>query len=215
MVTAERQTPSASDRADESIHHFVEVSLRFPSKWKLTWELLNELSDLNEGLQFERTVEGALLIVTGTAPIEADWIENQLRAAIGPWMQAGGGGLLRGGAGGYTLPDTSLRIPDLSWIPDEMMPARGDTAAWRAEPVLVPPFAVEIRSPGQGLASQQRKMEQYIANGVRLGWLFDPIHRQVHVYRPEHEPEILDNSESLSGEDVMEDLVVDLSDIWP
>lgn len=181
----------------------------------MTWEVLSELSDFNEGLQFERTAEGALVIVTGTAPIEADWIENQLRAAISPWIQGGGGGLLRGGAGGYTLPDTSLRIPDLSWIPDEMVPARGDTDAWRAEPILVPPLAVEIRSPGQSVASQQRKMEQYIANGVRLGWLFDPIGRRVHIYRSEREPEVLDDPESLNGEDVMEGLVVDLSDIWP
>ena len=58
-------------------------------------------------------------------------------------------------------------------------------------------------------------MEKYLANGVQLGWLFDPRRRQVHVYRPEQEPEVLDDPKSLSGEDVMAGLEVDLSDIWP
>ena len=215
MVTAERQTQTVPERLDESAFHSLELTLRLPPEWELTWERLNELGNLNGAFQFERTAEGELVIVTGTPPLAADWIENQLRDQIRPWMHACGGGMLRGGASGYTLPDTSLRIPDLSWIADEMMPSRGDEEGWGGEPVLVPLLAVEIRSRGQSVASQQRKMEQYIANGVRLGWLFDPIGRRVHIYRPEREPEVLDDPERLDGEDVMEGLVVDLSDIWP
>ena len=215
MVTAERKSPQTPAAVDEAAYPFVELTLRLPPEWELTFEALTELGEMNESYQFERTADGELVVMTGTPPLEADWIENQLRSQIGPWMQAGGSGMLRGAAGGYTLPDTSLRIPDLSWLPDEMLPPRGDRAAWEAEPVLVPPLAVEIRSPGQSVPSQQRKMERYIANGVRLGWLIDPIRRQIHVYRPDREPEILDDPESLSGEDVLEGLVVDLSDIWP
>ena len=214
MVTAERHTPVVSKPPDDSERPFLELTLRLPAEWELSWERLCELGDLNAHVRFERTVDGRL-VVTGTPPMTADWIENQQRDQIRPWKRDGGGGMLRGSASGYTLPDTSLRIPDLSWIPDEMLPSRGDQDAWDAEPVLVPKQAVEIRSPGQRLIGQQRKMEQYIANGVLLGWLIDPRWRRVHVYRPDLEPEVLDAPESLSDEDVMEGLVVDLSDLWP
>ena len=214
MVTAEPKAPASAEVADESEYPFVELTLRLPAEWQLSWERLCELAELNQPYKFERSAEG-MLMVTGTPPLESDWIENQLRDQIRPWMRAGGGGMLRGGASGYTLPDASLRVPDLSWIPDEMLPSRGDQQAWEAEPVLAPKLAIEIRSPGQPLVGQQRKMEKYLANGVQLGWLFDPRRRQVHVYRPEQEPEVLDDPKSLSGEDVMAGLEVDLSEIWP
>ena len=53
------------------------------------------------------------------------------------------------------------------------------------------------------MAYLQRKMEQYIAAGVRLGWLIDPRNRRVTVYRPGQEPELLDNPAILYGEAVM------------
>ena len=214
MVTAERTTLEVPEAPAVPGRGFVELVLRIPAEWDLSWTSLCELAELNESYQFERSADGRL-VVTGTPPMTADWIENQLRDQIRPWMLGGGGGMLRGGSSGSKFPDDSLLIPDLSWIPDDMLPARGDADAWNAEPDLVPPFVVEIRSPGQRLVGQQRKMAKYIANGVRLGWLFDPGHHQIHIYRPGTEPEVLDNPETLSGEDVMEGLVVDLSDLWP
>jgi Uma2 family endonuclease len=37
----------------------------------------------------------------------------------------------------------------------------------------------------------------YVANGVRLGLLVDRKNRQVHIYRPDRPPEILDAPESV------------------
>ncbi len=215
MVTMQSPPLETSPEGDQLEHRvFGEVKLRLPAEWVLSWEVLSELGELNEPYRFERAADGRL-VVTGTPPMAADWIENQLRDQIRPWMKQGGGGMLRGGSSGSTFPDDSLLVPDLSWIPSDMLPERGDADSWNAEPNLVPPFVVEIRSPGQRLIGQQRKMAKYIANGVKLGWLIDPRRRQIHIYRPNREPEVLDDPGSLSGEDVMEGLVVDLSDLWP
>ena len=43
-------------------------------------------------------------------------------------------------------------------------------------------------------------MEEYIANGGRLGWLIDPFRRQAHIYRPGAEPVALDDPEQLTGD---------------
>ena len=46
-------------------------------------------------------------------------------------------------------------------------------------------------------------MSEYMAHGARLGWLIDPRNRRVAIYRPGQEPEVLEDPETLSGEDVM------------
>ena len=67
---------------------------------------------------------------------------------------------------------------------------------------LPPDVAVEIRSPGQSLRGQIRRCRWYVANGVQVAPLIDPIARTVQVFRPNGE------LEPLSGDDV-----VDLSDV--
>jgi Uma2 family endonuclease len=56
-------------------------------------------------------------------------------------------------------------------------------------------------------------MEEYIANGVQLGWLIDPIARSVEIYRPGREPEVLTNPTSISGEGPVAGFVLDLTGI--
>ena len=45
-------------------------------------------------------------------------------------------------------------------------------------------------------------MEEYIANGARLGWLIDSVdqRQRVYVYRPGSEVEVLERPDSISGE---------------
>ena len=57
-------------------------------------------------------------------------------------------------------------------------------------------------------------MEEYKSNGVRLGWLINRKNRQVEIYRIQKEVEVLDNPDSLNGEDVLPGFVLDLEMIW-
>ena len=49
--------------------------------------------------------------------------------------------------------------------------------------------------------------------GVRLGWLINPNTKQVEIYRSGKNKEILTNGVSLSGEDVLRDFILDISEI--
>ena len=53
------------------------------------------------------------------------------------------------------------------------------------------------------LPPMQRKMELYIANGAKLGWLIIPRAKQVHIYRPGAPVEILDDPETISGDPIL------------
>jgi Uma2 family endonuclease len=44
-----------------------------------------------------------------------------------------------------------------------------------AFPSIVPDFVIELRSMADNLTTLQAKMLEYQANGVRLGWLINPL----------------------------------------
>ena len=68
-----------------------------------------------------------------------------------------------------------------------------------------------VRSPSDGLAALRRKMKIYLANGVQLGFLLDPTHETVSIYRPGQPPEALTGFErELSGEEVLPGFSLDL-----
>ena len=222
MVTAE-PTQSAAEQAARRIwqeqrelaydYGFIEFLLRLPTDWQLTYERLFEIGELNELCQVERSAEGALIVSAPPPAPESGWIESVLFGQFYSWATRAGWRAF-GSTFGYTLRDGSLLVPDFSCVPLAQIPPRNDPM-WDEPFALAPPFVIETRSPSQSLASQQRKMQRYIDNGVQLGWLIDPRRKQIHIYRPNQKPEVLDDPQSLSGDDVMEGLVVDLSDLWP
>ncbi|KPQ36701.1 MAG: putative restriction endonuclease [Phormidium sp. OSCR] len=73
---------------------------------------------------------------------------------------------------------------------------------------------VELRSKSDALKPTQAKMQEYLANGARLGWLIDPKRQIVEIYRASGEPEELSRPANLSGEDVLPGFVLKLDRIW-
>lgn len=59
----------------------------------------------------------------------------------------------------------------------------------------------------------QAKMQEYIENGIRLGWLLDPQTKQVEIYRQGQDKEVLSSPTNLSGEEVLPGFVLDLRGI--
>lgn len=68
---------------------------------------------------------------------------------------------------------------------------------------LCPDFVVELRSQERFLKKLQEKMQEYIDNGARLGWLIVSQTRRVEIARPDRDVEMLENSANLAGEDVL------------
>ena len=57
-------------------------------------------------------------------------------------------------------------------------------------------------------------MQEYIDNGVRLGWLIDPKTKQVEIYRPGQDVEVLQSPTTVSGEDVLPGFELNLNKVW-
>jgi Uma2 family endonuclease len=72
---------------------------------------------------------------------------------------------------------------------------------------------VELCSPSDSVKQTQAKMQEYIDNGARLGWLIDTRARRVEIYRINQNVEILEQPATLSGEDVLPGFILDLKPV--
>ena len=187
------------------------LEIKFPEDCALTDELFIQLSGANEDLRFERSPEGALIIVSFPGNYSAE-AESEIGADIVVWARRGGG---RGSASGprFKLPDGRIWQADASWMSPEQVDALGEQRSG-AFYAACPTFIVEVRSAGQSLASQHQKMEGWIGYGARVGWLIDPHSGRVWIYRTDQDPIELQQPTELSGDPELLGLSVDLSRIW-
>jgi Uma2 family endonuclease len=69
-------------------------------------------------------------------------------------------------------------------------------------------------SPSDSLKATQEKMQEYLDNGAKLGWLIDRKKKQVEIYRSGREVEVLNHPSTLSEENILPGFVLKLSKIW-
>lgn len=187
--------------------------LRFQSIMKkLSEEEFYEFCRANDELSIETTAEGDLIIMPPTGGKTG--IRNfKLIGQFSAWVEAGGSGQGFDSSTVFILPNGAHRSPDLSWVSNERWQALTEKQQERFPP-LCPDFVVELRSPTDRLKRMQAKMQEYVINGARLGWLIDPFERKVHVYRADAAIEILDNPQSVSGELVLPGFTLDAQALW-
>ncbi|NJM88830.1 MAG: Uma2 family endonuclease [Hydrococcus sp. RU_2_2] len=94
------------------------------------------------------------------------------------------------------------RSPDVAWIEQERWDALSAEQKEKFPPIALD-FVLELVSPSDRLEDIQAKMQEYIDNGVQLGWLIHPKKRQVEIYRQGQANEVLDSPANLSGEGVL------------
>lgn len=166
---------------------------------EIDFELLWAFIEANDLYAIEYNETGQLIIMPPMMMPGADE-ESELIADTKMWTRRNGG-IAPSSKVVFRIPGLGGRGPDASWVSQERL-AQLDPEQYRTGQIC-PDFVAEIRSRNDSLAHLQSKMSEYIAHGARLGWLIDPRNRRVAIYRPGQEPEVLEDPETLSGEDVM------------
>ena len=175
-------------------------------------EELFELCSRNPDLRIERTAEGNVVVMT-PAGWESSHRNLEIALALGAWAKRDGTGVASDSSGGFLLPNGAMRSPDAAWVLRSRLAEVPPEARRRFLP-LCPDFVVELRSPSDSLAELQTKMDEYRANGARLGWLIDPEEQRIYVYRPDRPVEVLDHPTEISGDPELPGFILDLSSIW-
>lgn len=171
-----------------------------------------EFCQINRDWRIERTAEGDLEIMPPTGG-ETSNRNAELTMQVGIWTRRDGTGVAFESNGGFILSNGAMRSPDASWVRRERLTNLSAEQKQRFLP-LCPDFVVELRSPTDSLAALQAKMQEYLENGARLGWLIDPASKQVGIYQPEEDVQILENPQKLPGDPVLRGFVLDLQPIW-
>jgi Uma2 family endonuclease len=166
----------------------------------------------NKDLRLELSSQGELSIMSPTGG-ETGNRNFEMCLDLGYWNRQNGLGKAFDSSTGFKLPNGATRSPDVSWIKIERWNALTPEQRKRFLP-LCPDFVMELVSESDDLADTQGKMREYIANGLRLGWLINPKNQQVEIYRPNQEIEVLQSPTSLFGEDVLPGFILDLQPIF-
>ncbi len=169
------------------------------------------LCEANPDTGLERTPQGEVVIVP-PAGGESDYRSAETVGQLHAWARRTRKGKVFGSTALFMLPDGSALSPDAAWVSNGRL-AELTKAERRRFLRLVPEFVVEVRSPSDRLSTARKKMDQWIANGVELGWLVDGDARCVHVYRPGTGP-VVHSGEMLAGEGPLEGLEFWLSELW-
>jgi Uma2 family endonuclease len=182
------------------------------NRQKMSHEEFWEFCQKNPKLNAELTKEGDVIIMPPTG-----WNTTKRNAKInrklGNWAEENKQGEVGESNGGFILPNGATRSPDASWILKSRLENFSDEQLEKFLP-LCPDFVVEITSPSDNLSDTQEKMLEYIENGAKLGWLIHTKMKQVFVYQPNKEVEILENPNKVSGEPLLTGFELDLTEIW-
>jgi Uma2 family endonuclease len=114
--------------------------------------------------------------------------------------------------------DTGLlvqRNPDVIRGPDVMLfdePRQLD--ALSKQYATVPKLVVEVLSPNDSQGKVNQRIGQYLRRGVPLVWLLDPEPRIVTVYQPGKELVTCDETEELTGMEILPDLRLRVAELF-
>ena len=188
------------------------ITLNLNSIIKLTSEQFYQLCEENPDLKLERSANGELIAMPPTGG-ETGKRNSKLNLQVGIWNEQTELGEVFDSSTGFTLPNKADRSPDASWVEKSRWSALTPEQREKFIP-LCPDFVIELVSPSDSLKKTQDKMQEYIENGCRLGWLINRKKREVEIYRPGRSVEILQSPQTISGEDVLPEFVLNLQKIW-
>lgn len=193
---------------------FVEVLepsvLRMP---ELSDDAFFDLCTNNEEYRIERTAEGRVIIMSGTGA-RTGARNSRLSARLLDWSDQDGTGASFDSSTIFRLANSAMRSPDAAWLAFERMRSLDPRQLDKFLP-LSPDFIVELTSPSDRIKDVQLKLEEWIANGVQLGWILEVEKRRVHVYRAgSGKAEILENVNAVQGEGPLATFTLDLTKIW-
>jgi Uma2 family endonuclease len=188
------------------------LSINLDPVIKLTDDQFYQLCQVNPNIKLERNAFGELLIMPPTGG-ETGKRNATLISRFIVWNEEAQLGEVFDSSTCFKLPNGADRSPDVSWVRqdrwDALTPAEKEKF-----PPIAPDFVLELMSPSDSLKATQAKMQEYMDNGVKLGWLINRQNRTVEIYCQGQPVEVLQLPVMLSGEEILLGFRLNLNFVW-
>jgi len=162
------------------------------------------------GLDYTIELEDGKISVMGPSDIVSSEISSRLIAFLFAWINPRRLGRVFDSAGGFIMPDTNVKAPDVSFV---------RAARLRQSPryfgELVPDLVVEIKSQSDRIKLIETKVLKFIELGAIVGILIDPDEETVTIYRSTGEPTVLGNGDILTVAELFPGWELPVSELWP
>jgi Uma2 family endonuclease len=136
----------------------------------------------NEAFCFEMNAQREVIVMSPVGG-ESGRRELKLGTQVCNWTEQSGLGEAFSSSTMFRLPNGAKRSPDVAWVEKSRWDALTIAEKEKFLP-LAPDFVIELRSATDSLKVLQEKMQEYIDNGVQLGWLLNPQNQQAEIYAP-------------------------------
>ncbi|MEM9832859.1 MAG: Uma2 family endonuclease [Bacteroidota bacterium] len=164
----------------------------------------------NSELDIERKANREIIIMSPTGSLTG-FYNTKIIVQLEQWNEENQLGLVFDSSAGFTLPDGSVKSPDASWVSVKRWKSLTSSQQEKFAPIC-PEFIVQLKSKTDSLAELTIKMNEWIKNGVQLGWLIDPAKELAYIFRPDQLDEKIEGfNQLLSGDSVLPGLVFQLA----
>ncbi len=154
-------------------------------------------------------VDGQIILMS-PSDAESSEIGVEFSAQLRNWVKPRRLGRVFDASGGFILPNSDLRAPDVSFVVAQRL-----KQSLRSFAALVPDLIVAVKSKSDRIRPLREKLEQFLALGAQIGILIDPDSRTVTVYRPSSEPMTFRDGDTLTLPDLLPGWELPIADLWP
>jgi len=190
-----------------------ELPIRLRTATPMSDEELMRFSRVNRPFRMEREPNGEILVMRPTGN-KTSFINLRILQALGIWADNDGRGIVFATDTGFRLPSGAVRAPDASWMSHQRWNAMTESEQ-EGFGHLCPEFVIELASPSDRIKDLERKMvEDWLAGGAELAWMFEPKTRRVTVSRPGQEPEVLEDPSSVQGTGCVAGFELVMERVW-
>ncbi|MBD2752736.1 Uma2 family endonuclease [Spirosoma validum] len=185
------------------------IRVRLPEDLRMNDDEFIRFCQDNSDLKFERRKNGDIVFIANTGG-ETGNNNVEISADFAIWNWQARFGKFFDSSTAFRLPDTSIMSPDVAAITQSRWDALTPEQRRKILP-LCPDFVLELRSQSDRLKDCFEKMDDWMANGCRLGWLIDLSNQTTYVYRPNQAKQEITGFSQLSGDDVLPGFSLNLS----
>ncbi len=189
------------------------IVLKFPINQEFTDNELFDFCAVNDWFRIERNKHGQLIIMSPSGG-NTGRIHFKIYKFLAQWSIGREDlGYIVDASVGFRLPDKSVLAPDAAFVFKNRWDALTESEQNKFPP-LCPDFVIEVRSQSDTITQLKAKMNDWIANGCRLGWLIDPVSQKAWIYSEHGLIKSFDNFDGeLDGLDVLPNLRLELKSL--